>query len=121
MIYIIDDDQCVRDGFSLLLSSAGFRCSSYKSAEEFLTLYNPGDDDLLLLDMYLPGMDGCDLLENLTNRKTHLSVIIITAYDEVKSRNCAKNYGVLAYLRKPIDGNAILDLVKFNVALNHNY
>jgi FixJ family two-component response regulator len=120
MIYIIDDDKSVRDGFLMLLNSAGFKCCSYKSAEEFLDLDEFGDNDLLLLDMHLTGMNGCDLLDKLTTKKTHLPVIVITAYDEQVSRNCAKKYGALAYLRKPIDSEALIDLIKFKITPKHN-
>ncbi len=65
MVYIIDDDQNVRDGFMMLLKSAGYECSCFESAEEFLKNYKPGARDLLILDMHLIGMNGCTFLEKL--------------------------------------------------------
>jgi two-component system response regulator FixJ len=115
MIYIIDDDQNVRDGFAILLKSAGYECSSFESAEEFLKNYKTGASDLLILDIHLSGMNGNSLLEYLVKKGLHLPVIIITAYDEQSSREAAKKYGVLAYLRKPVDGEALIDLVKYNL------
>ena len=51
----------------------------------------------------------------MDKRKLHLPVIIVTAYDDQISRNAAKNYGVLAYLRKPVDSEALIDIIKYNL------
>jgi len=113
MIYIVDDNQYVREGFMSLLKSAGFTSNSFGSAAEFLKSYQHGEKDLLLLDMNMPQMSGCYLLENLQKEKIVLPVIIITSFDDKVYRDCAKNYGALAYLRKPVDSEALIDLIKF--------
>lgn len=115
MIYIVDDDRNVRDGFMMLLKSSGYKCRAFESAEDFIKDYEAGENDLLILDIHLPGMDGCLLMEYLRRNDLHLQVIIITAYDEQTSRTAAKNYGAIAYLRKPVDGEALIDLIKFNL------
>jgi two-component system, LuxR family, response regulator FixJ len=115
MIYIIDDDPFVRRGFTLLFKSAGLDSTANGSAEEFLAGFKPVDNDILILDMHMPGMNGCDLLEYLANKEIFIPVIIITAFDEPASRECARKYGALAYLRKPVDGEALIDLVKYSV------
>ncbi|MCU0415418.1 MAG: response regulator [Ignavibacteriaceae bacterium] len=114
MIYIIDDDRNVRDGYMMLLKSAGFKCSSFESAEEFLKNYNAGEN--------LPGMNGCSLLELIRENNMHLPVIIITAYDEQATRTSAKNYGAIAYLRKPVDGTALIDVIRYksDISLSPN-
>jgi len=115
MINIVDEDQNIRDGYRMLLKSAGFDCNCYESAEEFLKKFNTDRTDLLLLDIHLSGMDGFSLLESLAKRGLHLPVIIITAYDKIENRKLAKKYGALAYLRKPIDSEALLDIIKYNL------
>jgi FixJ family two-component response regulator len=121
MVFIVDDDQNVRDGFMMLLQSAGFKSSAYESAEKFLDYYEQHHNhDLLILDISLGGMSGCDLMEYLTKRKLHLPVIIITAFDREATRKAAKDYGALAYLRKPVDSSALIDLIKFNVSNNYS-
>ena len=117
MVYIVDDDQHVRDGFTVLLKSAGYECSAFDSAEEFLKNYKAGARDLLILDIHLPGMDGNSLLEYLVKKGLHLPVIIVTAYDEQTSRQAAKNYGALAFMRKPVDSEALIDLIKYNLEI----
>jgi two-component system, LuxR family, response regulator FixJ len=115
MIYIIDDDKYVRKGFEILFKSAGLESDSYESAEDFLEVMKPAENDIILLDMHMPGMNGCELLDHLTKHEIFLPVIIVTAYDEPASRECAKNYGAVAYLRKPIDSEALIDLIKYSV------
>jgi len=115
MIYIVDDDPNVRDGFMMLLKSAGYKCNCFESAEEFLKNYEAGAGDLMVLDMNLIGMSGCSLLEKLDKRGLHLPVIVITGFDEPKYRDSSREYGVLAFLRKPVDGEALLDIIKYNL------
>ena len=114
MIYILDDDPYVRRGLGLLLRSAGFEHTLLDSVEEFLDKFPPQDTDLLILEMHMPGMGGCDLLEYFSQNEIYVPVIIITAYDEPFSRECAKKYGAIAYLRKPIDGEALIDLINYS-------
>lgn len=116
MIYIIDDDRYVRRSFSLLLKSAGFESVSFEGAEQFLNQTRFSAEDLLILDYHMPGMNGCDLLNYFKEKEIHYPVIIITAYDDQESRECAKNYGAIAYLRKPVDGEALIDLVKYSLS-----
>jgi two-component system, LuxR family, response regulator FixJ len=115
MIYIIDDDKYVRKGFEILFKSAGLESTSCASAEEFIAVMKEVGNDIILLDMHMPGMNGCELLEYLSKREIFYSVIVITAFDETASRECAKNYGALAYLRKPVDSEALIDLVRYAV------
>jgi FixJ family two-component response regulator len=61
-------------------------------------------------------MSGRDLIEYLAQKKMYLPIIIITAFDDQETRKAAKNYGALAYLRKPVDSEALLDLIKYNIA-----
>jgi FixJ family two-component response regulator len=114
MIYIIDDDQNIRDAFLILLKSSGYKCSCYGTAEELLKNYTAGINDLIILDIHLAGMDGITLLEKMDKRKMHLPVIIVTAYDDQATRDAAKNYGALAYFRKPVDSAALIDAIKYH-------
>lgn len=117
MIFIIDDDINIRDGFTLLLQSAGFKSNSFESAEKFLEFYEKHhNDDLIILDINLTGMNGCELMEYLASKNLFLPVIIITAFDAQATRLAAKKYGALAYLRKPVDSEALIDLVKYKMA-----
>lgn len=111
MIYIVDDDKSVRRSFELLLHSAGLESKSYSGAKEFLEEYKQDETDLLILDIHMPYIDGCELLNILKNKNIIIPVIVITAYDEQESRKCAKDYGAIEYLLKPIDGDTIIELI----------
>ena len=112
MIFIIDDDRNVLRGFQVLLKSAGLECSVFDNVEEFLCTWNKNEDDILLLDIHMPEIDGCDLLDYLEKRNVHIPVIVITAYDQQESRFRSENYGVLAYLIKPVDSEVLIELIK---------
>jgi FixJ family two-component response regulator len=115
MIYLIDDDPYVRRGFGILFKSTKLEFLALESAEEFLEKFQANENNVIILDMHMPGMNGCDLLKLLSEREQFVPVIVITAYDEPASRECAKNYGALAYLRKPVDGEALIDMIKYAV------
>jgi FixJ family two-component response regulator len=126
MIFIIDDDKNVLRGFQVLLKSAGLDCSVFDNVEEFLSTWNKNEDDILLLDIHMPEMNGCDLLDYLEKRNLHIPVIVITAYDQPESRFRSESYGVLAYLIKPVDSEILLGLINnrskdsTNIPINKN-
>ena len=112
MIYIIDDDRFVLRGFQILLQSAGFESRIYGSVEDFLESWERDINDTLILDIHMTGLNGSDLLKYLEEIQLHLPIIVVTAYDESESRQKALEYGVLAYLTKPVDDEVLLDLLK---------
>jgi len=114
MIYLIDDDKSVRRAFGLFFKSAGMDYISYESANDFLSGYLPGLKDTIVLDLNLPGMNGCDLLKKFIHEDIHVPVIVVTAFDDIASRECCREYGVKAYLRKPVDGEALIDIINYN-------
>jgi len=69
--------------------------------------------DTIVLDLNLPGIGGCDLLKKLDQDGIHFPVIVVTAFDDPQSRETCKQYGVKAYLRKPVDGEALIDMIKY--------
>jgi FixJ family two-component response regulator len=113
MIYLIDDDKSVRRGFELFLRSEEMDYKSLECAEEFFTQYKPDSADLIVLDLSLPGMNGCDMLRKLDSDGMYVPVIVVTAFDDPQSRECCRKYGVKSYLRKPVDGDALVDTIKY--------
>jgi FixJ family two-component response regulator len=115
MIYIVDDDHSVNRSFEIFLESAGLEFRSFRSAESFLSAVKPGVNDLLLLDINLPVMTGMDLLGKLEHQKKNIQVIVITALDDARTREWCKRNGVKAFLRKPVDGVALMDLINYHI------
>ena len=111
MIYLIDDDKSVRRAFELFLRSAGLEFQSFESANKFISGFQPGAKDILILDLNLPGMSGYDLLKKFKQDGILIPVIVVTAFDEPQSRACCREYGVKEYLRKPVDGEDLVEII----------
>ena len=116
MLYIIDDDKSVIRSFALLLRSAGIDHRSFESADEFLSVSKPNAKDLLILDLNLPGISGYDVMKKFYQEGIPVPVIIITAQEDPQIKELCKKYGVIAFLRKPVDGEALLDIIRYNLS-----
>jgi FixJ family two-component response regulator len=116
MIYLIDDDTSVRRACEMFLGSAGMEFASFGSASEFESTVTPGLEDIIVLDLHLPGISGIDFLKKLESEGTHIKVIVVTAFDDQPSREYCLQYGVKAFMRKPVDGEALMDLIKYNLS-----
>jgi two-component system, LuxR family, response regulator FixJ len=112
MIYIIEDDLSVRRAFEIFLESAGYKYKSYESAISFLTDVMPTLNDLLILDINLPLMSGLELLSKFSLEQKAIPVIIVTALDGSNIQESCNRYGVKAFLRKPVDGEILINLIK---------
>lgn len=108
IIYIVDDDQAVRDGLTALLSVNGFALQTFDSAERFLAALDPNAAGCAILDIRMPGMSGLDLQGELKRRGIALPVIIITGHGEVPLAVAALKAGAVDFLEKPFDSDALL-------------
>jgi FixJ family two-component response regulator len=115
MISIIEDDLSVRKAIEVLLKSAGMKYQSFDSVEQFISGFKPCREDVIILDLHLPGMSGCDFLKKINNDGLKIQIIVTTAFDDPVSRELCRQYGVKAFLRKPVDGEALIDLINFNM------
>lgn len=112
MIFIVDDDQAVRHSLSLLLESEGLDSRSFGSPQEFFDYCRPSDDDRLIVDVDLPGMDGIELLKRLRAQGLTLPAVVITGKPSTFVRQQALAAGAMAFLEKPIDADEIVSLVR---------
>ncbi len=117
MIYLIDDDISVTRGLESFFKSADLKSKSFQSVDDFLFIYKPSESDIIILDLVLSGSGGCDLLKNFDSRGIKVPVIVVTASDNPQDAKRCKKYNVKAYLRKPVDAEALLDIVNFNKIL----
>lgn len=111
-IYIVDDDAAVRESLQLFFESYDHNVKSYESAGAFLGDPHRGGDGCLLLDLHMPTMSGLELLELLREEKSRLPVIVFTGRGDPVLRQQVQNLGALALLEKPVDADALLDLVQ---------
>jgi two-component system, LuxR family, response regulator FixJ len=116
MIYLIDDDKSVRRGLEMFLKSARFDYTPIESPDDFLAIYKPGHEDLIILDLTLNGKAGCDLLEHFEEKGISIPVIVVSSVDEPHRREICRKYGVKAFMRKPVDGEALIDIINYSLA-----
>ena len=108
IVAIVDDDASLRSALARLLRTVGWRTVTFASAEAFLHTDPQMPLDCLVLDVWLPGMNGVALLEHLGTLGSTLPVILITGRDDVQMRLRAAQLGAVAYLRKPLDEQDLL-------------
>jgi len=113
IVYIVDDDESVRRALKRLLHSAGMEARTFESGEEFLDAELSERDACLIADVMMPGIGGVELQQELISRASELPVIFITAFDSEETRLQVKSAGGIGYFRKPVDGDALLDAVRW--------
>jgi DNA-binding NtrC family response regulator len=111
-IYIIDDEAVARKGLSLALKKKNYNVKAFESAENALKVMEDVVPDLVLLDIGLPGMSGVDALKEIKSRYPDVIVIMITAYEDVKTVVSAMKYGAYEYIVKPIQMDALLMMLR---------
>jgi FixJ family two-component response regulator len=117
-VYIVDDNESVRDALSLVLSLEGCSTAIFGSAEDFCAAYRDEWRGCLLLDMQLDGASGLELQAELMARGSRLAIVIITGYGDAASARAALKAGAVDYLEKPIDPDQLVDVVR--TALEHD-
>lgn len=111
LIAIVDDEALVRMSLERLVKSAGYRCQSFASAEDFLQFGNPEATDCLILDLMLPGMSGLDLQRQLADEGFQIPIVFVSAHDRPQERDRALHRGAITYLIKPFDGQNLLEVM----------
>jgi FixJ family two-component response regulator len=115
-VFVVDDDEGVRDGLSLLLSTVGQHCVLYKGATEFLDDYDEGTHGCLILDIRMPRMSGLELQKKLIDMGSKLPIIFITGHGDIPMAVQAMRRGAVDFIRKPFREHDLLD--RINEALN---
>ncbi len=110
-VYIVDDDEGVRESLQLLLRLKGFAARGFDSADAFLAAVRPDWPGCLLLDLRMPGVSGLELQAQLVAHAIRLPVIIITAHGDVRAARTAFKAGAVDFLEKPIDETALVAAV----------
>ncbi len=115
MIYVIDDDESLRRAFHRLLRSVHFEVETFSSAEEFLKSPKTDKNSCLIVDIRMPGLKGLDLQRKLKAQGSQIPVIVISASDDAQVREQARELGAVAFFRKPIDDQALIDAIDWAV------
>ena len=115
-VFVVDDDEGVRDGLSLLLSTVGQPCELFECAHDFLDAYDNDKRGCLVLDIRMPRMTGLDLQAKLIELGSSLPIIFITGHGDIPMAVEAMRRGALDFIRKPFREHDLLE--RINEALN---
>lgn len=110
-IFVVDDDDAVRESLKALLETEGLSVETYGSGQEFLDAYDPSRRGCLLLDVRMPDMTGLELQQKLAARPHKLSIIIITGHGDVPMAVNAMKAGAVDFIEKPYSDETILGSV----------
>lgn len=110
-IFVIDDDEAVRDSLVFLFRRQGLPCRSFSSANAFLTQLRGDHRGCVVTDLRMPGMDGLALVEALRQAGSPMPVILVTGHSDVPVAVQAMKAGVADFIEKPFDVDIILAAV----------
>ena len=110
-IYVVDDDDFVRDALRTLLKSAGYKVEVFKSAQAFWNWEHHQGEGVLLLDVRMPGMNGLELQRLLADSGVAMPIIFISAHEDIRVREKAMAAGAVAFLQKPFDDQELFDAI----------
>jgi RNA polymerase sigma factor (sigma-70 family) len=110
-VFIVDDDDEVRDAIELLMVSVGLAAKTFASAQEYLEHFDPEWPGCLVLDIRLKGMSGLDLQDRLDQEPLHPPIIIITGHGDVPMAVRAVKAGAVDFIQKPFNDQVLLDAV----------
>ncbi len=112
IVFIVDDDEAVRNSLRLLVKSVGLTATALASAQEFLASYDPLQPGCLVLDVRMPGMSGLELQQRLNLRGAVIPVIFITGHGDVPMAVEAMQQGAFDFLQKPFRDQDLMDRIQ---------
>jgi FixJ family two-component response regulator len=111
-VYVVDDDEAVRDSLQWLLEGNDYRVRCYESAEAFLSRYDTREVACLVADIRMGGMTGMELQEKLIERRSPLPIAFITGHGDVPMAVESMKRGALDFIQKPFQEAALLSLIE---------
>jgi two-component system, LuxR family, response regulator FixJ len=111
-VYVVDDDEAVRESTALYLEAHALTVRTFASAREFLDAAPAVAAGCVVTDMRMPGMDGLELLRRLREQNLPLGVVVMTAHGEVPLAVQALKAGAVDFIEKPFAGEILLEAVE---------
>ena len=111
-VFVVDDDEAVRESLALLVQSVGLEVETFDSAGAFLDAFDSERPGCLVTDIRMPGMSGLELQERLTEDGALVPVIVLTGHGDVPAAVRALKGGAVDFVEKPYNPQALLDLVQ---------
>ncbi|WP_309643508.1 response regulator FixJ [Phenylobacterium sp.] len=117
VVHLIDDDEAVRDSLAFLLTTAGLASRTYDSAVAFLDELASASPGCVVTDIRMPDMNGLELVRRLKDRGAPHPIIVITGHGDVPLAVEAMKAGVVDFLEKPFDDEALLGSIRSALAI----
>jgi FixJ family two-component response regulator len=111
LVYLVDDDDAIRDSLGLLLRSVGLECAVYASALEFLEGYDDDRHSCLVADIRMPGLSGLELQQRLAEQHSDIPIIFITGHGDVPMAVTAMKSGAADFIQKPFRDQDLIDRI----------
>jgi two-component system, LuxR family, response regulator FixJ len=111
-VFVVDDDEAVRNSLRFLLKSVGLPTQTIASATEFLQSYQPSQPGCLVLDVRMPAMSGLELQQQLNLRGATIPVIFITGHGDIPMAVEAMQHGAFDFLQKPFRDQDLIDRIQ---------
>ncbi len=117
-VFVVDDDEAVRDSIQELVESVGLQAEGYDSAQAFLDTFRPQRPGCLVLDVRMAEMSGLVLQERLNELEVRIPVIVLTGHGDVPMAVQAMRNGAMDFIQKPYREQALLDSINAALALD---
>jgi two-component system response regulator FixJ len=111
LIYVVDDDEAVRDSLQALLEARGYQVAACASAAAFLDAYKPGRVSCAIVDVQMPAMDGMALLARIKELGWAIPIVVVTGHGDIPLAVRAMKAGAVDFIEKPYRNDAILDVL----------
>ena len=111
-VYVVDDDQAVRDSLRWLIESVGLHVKTFSNGQELLENVNESEISCLVLDVRMPGISGLDLQQRLKNMNAKIPVIIVTGHADVPMAIQAMKAGAFDFIEKPYSDQLLLERIQ---------
>jgi FixJ family two-component response regulator len=112
IVFVIDDDESVREALKSLIRSVGLKIETFASAQEFLQTPRPDVPACLILDVRMPGLSGMDLQRELAEANINIPIIFITGHGDIPMSVRAMKAGAVEFLTKPFRDQDLLDAIQ---------
>jgi RNA polymerase sigma factor (sigma-70 family) len=114
-VFVVDDEEPLRDSLRWLIQTVGLAVETYASGEEFLKAYDPNKPGCVVLDVRMPGLSGLAVLEQLMRQEHAPPVIVLTAHGDVSMAVRALKGGAVEFLEKPYKDQDLLDCIQQSI------
>jgi len=111
-VYVIDDDEAMRDSLNFLLDSAGFVASLFETAQQFLDALPTLAFGCVVSDVRMPGIDGLELLKRLKALRSGFPIVVMTGHGDVPLAVEAMKLGAMDFLEKPFEDERLIAMIE---------